>query len=53
MLLLLNEDQEENCDKPLYKELVEISIDNSLEIITSILNFKEINEGKFNYFKSV
>ena len=47
MIILLNIDQDEVYNKPLYKELVEISLDNSIEIITSILNFENINNGKF------
>jgi hypothetical protein len=47
MIILLNEDQDENCEKVLYKELLNIALDNSIEIITSILDFININTGKF------
>jgi len=50
MLILLNEDQDENCEKPLFKEMLNIALDNSIEIITSILDFDNFNTGKF-YFK--
>ena len=46
MILLLSIDQDDHCEKPLFKELVEISIDNSVEIISSIFDFSNINNGK-------
>lgn len=47
MILLLNIDQDDHCEKPLFKELVELSIDNSIEIISSIFDLNNINNGKF------
>ncbi len=46
MLTLLSIDQDEHYEKPLYKELVELSIDNSIEIISSIFDMNNINNGK-------
>jgi len=45
MILLLGIDQDDQYDSPLFKELVEISIDNSIEIISSIFDTNNINNG--------
>ncbi len=45
MILLLNIDQDQHYEKPLYKELVELSLDNSVEIISDIFDLNNINNG--------
>ena len=47
MLILLNEEQDEISEKVLFKELLNIALNNSIEIITSILDFTNINTGNF------
>jgi hypothetical protein len=47
MILLLSIDQDEHYEKPLYKEIVELSLDNSIELISSIFDLNNINNGIF------